>query len=362
MTEMTRTDTRWVAIDLAKNVFQLHVEADSGRLISSKAVRRERLLASLQSNLPAGTIIAMEACAGAHYWSRQLRLLGFVPRILAAHLVKPFRRQGPRAKNDANDAAAICEASRRPRVHTVPVKTTEQQGVLAVHRLREAYKTERTAVINTIRGLCSEFGVIFPQGPEELRRRIVEAIEDASNEMTPLVRKALQRAHLHWLEIELQLLWCDEQIGIHARQDERAKAISQIPGIGPVTASALVAAVGDFRQFSTASQFGCWLGMTPSQDSSGGKRRLGSITKQGDIYLRTLLIQAAKSAVMTAHKRTDPISQWVVKLKERVGWQKACVALGHKHARIVWAMLVKGRTFDPSHVSWYPQATDATAT
>lgn len=361
MTEITRTETLWVAIDLAKNVFQVHVESESGRVLSSKPVRRERLLGHLQSSLPAGTSIAMEACAGAHHWSRQLRLLGFEPRILAAHLVKPFRRQGPRAKNDANDAAAICEASRRARVHPVPVKTPEQQGVLAVHRLREAYKSERTGIINTIRGLCGEFGVVFPQGPDELRRRITEAIEDASNEMTPLARKALQRAHLHWLEIELQLAWCEEQIEIHARSDERAKAISQIPGIGPITASALVATVGDFRQFNTASQFGCWLGMTPSQDSSGGKTRLGGITKQGDIYLRTLLIQAAKSAVMTAHKRGDPISQWVVKLKERVGWQKACVALAHKHARIVWAMLVKGRVFDARHVSWYPQPSSPTA-
>jgi transposase len=343
-------------VDLAKNVFQVHVETDAGRLVWAKALRRDRLLGWCQSNLPAGTAIAMEACGGAHHWARQLRTLGFVPKILAAHLVEPFRRQGKRGKNDANDAAAICEASRRPRLHTVPVKTPEQQGVLAVHRLREAYKTERTAVINTIRGLCAEFGVVFPQGPEELRRGIADALEDASHEMTALARRALQRAHLHWLEIELQLAWCDEQIDIHARQDERARAISRIPGIGPVTASALVASVGDFGQFDNAAQFGSWLGMTPSQDSSGGKARLGRITKRGDSYLRTLLVQAAKSAVMTAHKRSDPISQWVVKLKDRVGWQKACVALGHKHARIVWAMLVRGKSFDASHVSAYPGA------
>jgi transposase len=354
MTQITRSQALWVSVDLAKNVFQVHIETESARLVSTKTLRRDRLLAWCQSNLPPGTVIAMEACAGAHHWARQLRLLGFAPMILAAHLVEPFRRQGKRGKNDVNDAAAINEASRRPRIHTVPVKSPEQQGVLAVHRLREAYKCERTAVINTIRGLCAEFGVVFPQSPEELRRRITDAIEDAGNEMTPLARRALQRAHLHWLEIELQLAWCDEQIGIHARQNEGARQISQIPGIGPVTASALVATIGDFTQFKTASQLGCWLGMTPSQDSSGGKTRLGRITKRGDTYLRTLLIQAAKSAVMTAHKRSDPISQWVTKLKDRAGWQKACVALGHKHARIVWAMLVKGKRFDPTHVSWYP--------
>ena len=223
-----------------------------------------------------------------------------------------------------------------------------------MHRLREAYKCERTAVINGIRGLCAEFGVVFPLGPEELRRGLADAIEDAANAMTPLARKALQRAHLHWLEIELQLAWCDEQINIHARADERARAISQVPGIGPVTASAPVVSVGDFAQFRSASQFGAWLGMTPSQDSSGGKVRLGRITKRGDTYLRTMLVQAAKSALMSAHKRRDEISLWALKLKERVGWQKALVALAHKHARIVWAMLVRGRAFDPKHVSWHP--------
>jgi len=354
MSEITRAEPLWVSVDLAKNVFQVHVETESGRLVCSKALRRERLLGWLQSNLPAGVCIAMEACGGAHHWARQLRLLGFQTQILAAHLVEPFRRQGKRGKNDANDAAAICEASRRPRIHSVPVKSPEQQGVLAVHRLREAYKTERTAVINTIRGLCAEFGVVFPQGLEALRRGIADAIEDATNELTPLARQALQRAHLHWLETELHLAWCNEQIGIHARQDERARAITALPGIGPVTASALVASIGNFRQFDNASQFGSWLGMTPAQDSSGGKTRLGRITRRGDTYLRTLLIQAAKSAVMTAHKRSDPISRWVVQLKERAGWQKACVALAHKHARIVWAMLARGRPFDAAHVSTPP--------
>jgi transposase len=356
MDELNGVVRVWVAIDLAKNVLQVHLENDAGRVLVARALRRERLLDWLCSHVPPGSAVAMEACAGAHHWARQLRALGLEPRILAAHLVEPFRRQGKRGKNDANDAAAICEASRRARIHTVPVKSCPQQGVLAVHRLRETYKSQRTAVINTIRGLCAEFGVIFPQGPEELRRRLRDALEDGSNELTALARQALLRAHEHWLHLEAQLRWCDERIAVHAREDERAKAISRIPGIGTVTASALVATVEDFSQFRTAAQFGAWLGMTPSQDSSGGKTRLGRITKRGDTYLRTLLIQAAKSAVMTAHRRGDPISQWAARLKERVGWQKACVALGHKHARIVWAMLVRGKAFDAAHVSRWPAA------
>lgn len=179
--------------------------------------------------------------------------------------------------------------------------------------------------------------------------------------MPAIVGMALQRAHVHWLEIEIQLAWCGEQIERHARCDAQAKALGRIPGIGPITASALVATVGDFAQFKRADQFASWLGLTPRQDSSGGKTRLGGITKRGDTYLRTLLIQGAKSAVLSADKRDDPISQWVRKLHDRSGWQKAAVGLANKHARIAWAMLVRGKTFDARHVSLISSSTIADA-
>lgn len=356
MEELNGQSAVRVGVDLAKNVIQIHAENGRGKVLWAKALSRQKFLGWCISNLPAGTVVAMEACSSAHHWARQLRAKGFSPLLLPAHLVEPFRRQGKRGKNDANDAAAIWEAAGRPRIHTVPVKTIEQQATLAVHRLREAYKTERTAIINTIRGLLAEAGVVFPQGPDALRLGLADALEDASNELTGLSRMALQRAHLHWLEIEMQMAWCDDQIKQHARRDAQAQAISQIPGIGPITASALVATVGNFKQFASGGQFGCWIGLTPSQDSSGGKTRLGRITKRGNTYLRTLLIQAAKSAVMTAHKRSDPISQWAARLRERIGWQKTVVALANKHARIVWAMLAKGLSFDAKHVSQWPNA------
>jgi transposase len=354
MNKVTLVDVSRVGVDLAKNVLQIHAEDHRGRIVWARPLARDRFLGWCQSNLPPGCEVAMEACGGAHHWGRQLRALGFKPVLLAGHLVVPFRRQGRSGKNDANDAAAIFEAAARPRIHHVPVKTVAQQGLLSVHRLREAYKSERTALINSIRGLAAEFGVIFPQSPEALRLRLHDTLEDASNELPGIVRVALQRAHLHWLEIEIQMAWCDEQVALHAKNDAQAKAISQIPGIGPLTASALVATVGDFTQFKTADQFASWLGLVPSQDSSGGKARLGHITKRGDTYLRTCLIQGAKSAVMSADKRSDPISQWVFKLTERSGWQKAAVALANKHARIVWAMLARGKAFDASHVSVIP--------
>ena len=246
------------------------------------------------------------------------------------------------------------QSSLAPQHSLCAIKLAKQQALRCVHRLREGYKEERTACINRIRGLLTEYGLVFAQSPEVLRLALQDTLEDASNELPALARMALQRAHLQWIETECHIAWCNERITAHVRTDAKAKAAAQLCGIGPVTASALVASVGDFTQFKTGSQFGAWLGLVPSQNSSGGRASLGRITKRGDDYLRTLLIQGAKSAVMSAHKRSDRISQWLVQLKERVGWQKAVVALANKNARIVWAVLVKGRIFDPNHVSIKP--------
>jgi transposase len=323
--------------------------------VVAKAMSPDRFFAWC-ADLPAGCLVAMEACGGAHHVARRLRLLGLDVRLIAGHFVTPYRMAGKTGKNDANDAAAICEAAGRPHMRFVPVKTAEQQGQLAVHRLREGFKEERTALINRIRGLLAEFGLVFPQSPEALRAVLADVIEDASNELPGVARLALQRAQLHWIEIELQMNWCDERIAHHVRSDARAKAAAALHGIGPITASALVASVGEFGQFTNARQFGAWLGLVPSQNSTGGKASLGRITKRGDDYLRTLLIQGAKSAVMSAGKRSDRISRWLVELKERVGWQKAVVALANKNARILWAVLTRGAPFNPDHVPGPPAA------
>jgi transposase len=342
-----------VGVDLAKRVIQVHAVDATGRVVTARALARDKFMPWC-AQLPPGCVVAMETCSGAHHWARRLSSMGLQPRLVAGHLVAPYRLEGRRAKNDANDAAAVCEAASRPHMRFVPVKSAQQQAMLAVHRLREGYKEERTACINRIRGLLSEFGLVYAQSPEALRARLVEDIEDAGNEMPHLARVALQRAQLQWLELECHIAWCDERIATHVRTDEQARAAAQLMGIGPITASALSASVGDLRQFRTAAQFGAWLGLVPSQNSSGGKTSLGRITKRGDDYLRTLLIQGAKSAVMTAHRRKDRISQWLVQLSARVGWQKAVVAMANKNARILWAVLTKGRCFDPDHVSVKP--------
>ena len=277
MTEITRTPVAWVGVDLSKRVYQVHAIDAHARVVLAKSMSVERFF-NWCRQLPPGCVVAMETCGGAHHVARRLRLLGLDARLIAGHFVTPYRMAGKSGKNDANDAAAICEAAGRPHMRFVSVKTAQQQGQLAVHRLREGFKEERTALINRIRGLLAEFGLVFAQSPDALRLVLASVIEDASNELPGLARLALQRAHLHWIDIDLQMAWCDERIAAHVRTDARATKAASLLGIGPTTASALVASVGEFGQFANARQFGAWLGLVPSQNSTGGKARLGGIT------------------------------------------------------------------------------------
>jgi transposase len=341
-----------VGVDLSKRFYQVHAVDGSGMKVLTKAMSPERFF-TWCANLPTGCLVVTEACGGAHHVARCLQPMGLDARLIAAHFVSPYRLAGKSGKNDANDAAAICEAASRAHRHFVPVKSAEQQGRLAVHRLREGYKEERSGCINRIRGLLAEFGLVFPQRPEALRRVLDDVLEDATNEMPGVVRLGLQRAHIHWMNLDEQIAWCDEQIEAHVRGDARAKKAAQLQGIGPITA---VAGIGDFAQFRNARQFGAWLGLVPTQNSSGGKTNLGGITKRGDDYLRTLLIQGAKSAVMTASKRSDRLSRWLVQLRDRAGWQKTVVALANKNARILWSIMTRDATFDPDYVPRVPTA------
>lgn len=354
MENVTRGRVVRVGVDLAKRVIQVHAVDAAGRVMTSRALARDKFIEWCVM-LPAGCVVAMEASSSAHHWARKLIGLGLDARIISAQLVSPYRSEGATGKNDANDAAAICEAASRPTMRFIPVKSIEQQSMLCVHRLREGIKEDRTACINRIRGLLAEFGLVFPQGTSELQSVLSDVLEDAGNELGTLARLTLQRAQAQWHELDEHLAWCDERIAAHAKGNDAVKAAATLHGIGPVTASAVVATVGDFKQFKNGAQFGAWIGLTPRQRSSGGKSNLGRITKRGDTYLRTLLIQGAKSAVMTAHRRQDKISQWVVALRERSGWQKAVVALANKNARILWAVMTRGEAFDANHLSVKPE-------
>lgn len=337
-----------VGVDLAKNVIQLRAVAADGQVVISKQIAREKFM-SWCGQLPKACVVAMEACSGAHHWARQLRAIGLDARLISSAFVTPYRMQGYVGKNDANDAAAICEAASRPTMRFVPIKTIEQQSMLALHRMREGIKKDRTACINRIRGMLAEFGLVFPKSPQALRDGVQNILSADAGELSPLTVAALQTATVQLSQLDEHLKRCDRSIGQHRSDDLRVKAAAQLHGVGPIGASALVACVGDLSTFRSGAQFGAWLGLTPRQHSSGGNVSLGRITKRGDGYLRTLLIQGAKAAVMSAHKRQDAISRWVVQLKERVGWQKATVALANKNARILWSILTRGDAFDPDH-------------
>jgi transposase len=353
MGEITRALIARVGVDLAKRVIQVHAVDAAGRRMVARALRREQFIAWC-AQLPPGCVVAMEACSSAHHWARKLRALGLQARLIAANFVSPYRMEGRSGKNDMTDAAAICEAASRPSMRFVAIKSCEQQGVMSLHRVREGLKEERTACINRIRGVLAEFGLVFAHSPKALRAELADVIEDAGNELSAMARLALQRAFDHWRELDEHMRWCDRQVGQHVRTSAAAKRAAKITGIGELGASALTAGVGDFKQFKGAKQFSAWLGLVPSQNSSGGKTSLGHITKRGDDYLRTLMIQGAKAAVMSAGKRNDATSLWVAQLAARVGWQKACVAMANKNARILWAVMTRDQGFDPRHVSDKP--------
>ena len=359
MTEITRALIARVGVDLAKNVIQVHAVDGAGKRVVARAFRREQFVAWC-AQLPAGCLVAMETCSSVHHFARKLRAMGLDARLIAASLVGPYRMEGKSGKNDMTDAAAICEAASRPSMRFVPIKSCEQQGVMSLHRVREGFKEERTACINRIRGVLAEFGLVFGKSAKVLRAVLVDVIEDAGNELSTMARLVLQRALERWRELDEHMRWCDRQVGQHVRSSVAAKRAAKVTGIGELGASALTASVGEFKQFKSGKQFGSWLGLVPRQNSSGGKASLGRITKRGDDYLRTLLIQGAKSAVMSAGKRDDPISRWLVQLTARVGWQKACVAMANKNARILWSVMTRDQGYDPHHISVKPLAKQPT--
>ncbi len=337
-----------IGVDLAKNVMQIHAVDQSGHIVTRKAISRANFL-NWFANLPP-CLVAMEACSAAHYWARRLRSLGHDVRLIPPQFVAPYRKGGSRMKNDALDAEAVCEAASRPQMRFVPVKSPAQQSVLVLHRLRTGYVEERTALVNRLRGLLAEFGVFLPQGIDQLHAHFVEHIEDGTNELSGTAREALMRAWTQWQALNQEIAWFDRQIATHARQDPNAKRCMDMCGVGPLTASATVATIVDARQFKNGRQMAAWLGTVPRQKSSGGKQRLGRITKQGNEYLRMLLFLGARAALQTAPRRNDRLSRWIVQLQARVGYYKTLVAVANKNARILWAILAKGAKFDPAHV------------
>jgi transposase len=334
-----------VGLDLAKQVIAVHAVEARGQAVLRKALRRDALL-SWSAGLPP-CVMAMEACGGAHHWARELTRQGHTVRIMAAEFVKPFRKSG---KNDANDAEAICTAVRQANMRFVAIKSVEQQAALCVHRLRQGLVEERTALINRLRGLLTEFGIVAPLSPEKLRQELRRCLDEEKTHLPAAVRQLVADELAALDRLEQRIAAYAAQIAAQARDHPQARRLQGIAGVGPLTAAAVVATVGQPQEFRNGRQFAAWLGLVPKQHSTGGKTRLGRITRRGDAYLRTLLILGAKSALQAALRQPPEhrhrLQRWIVDVFGRIGYHKTLVAIANKHARIIWALLVKGEDFD----------------
>lgn len=330
-----------IGIDLAKNVFHLVAMDGRGKVLWRKALARRNFLEFMVQQEAA--TVGIEACATANHWGRELEKLGHRVKLIHPRFVTPYRKND---KNDFNDAEAICEALSRPTMRFVELKSLAQQDMQSLHQARRLLIKQRTQSANQLRGLLAEYGHIAPRGLGALRKTVAE-LSDGSERLSGMMR-TIAAAGMELLAlVEGQLKEFDRGIGQACRADERCQRLAEVKGIGPITATAAVAKVGNAQQFTKARSMGAFLGLVARQDSSGGKTVLRGITKRGDRYLRTLLIHGARAALRTAAARTDPLSRWALALKQSKGTNVAAVALANKHARIIWKLLSSGERFNP---------------
>ncbi|MEJ1469971.1 MAG: IS110 family transposase [Candidatus Sedimenticola sp. (ex Thyasira tokunagai)] len=329
-----------IGLDIAKSVFHLYVVNSVGRYIKKKQLKRKQVLAYMANMEPC--LIAMEACGGANYWARELAAQGHQVKLIAPQYVKPYVKGN---KNDYNDAEGIAEAAQRPNMRFVPIKSVEQQDIQSIHRQRERIKKERTALVNQVRGLLAEYGVVINKGVAAVRRGLPEILEDAENGLTPLARELFAELQEESQTIDKRLEQCEKRIKSLNQENEVCQRLDEILGIGPITASATYAAVGDGKDFVNGRHFSAWLGLVPGQHSTGGKTVLLGISKRGNAYLRTLFIHGARAVLRHSANKTDHFSRWVQALLERRGHNRACVAVANKMARIAWVIMAKGETY-----------------
>lgn len=340
-----------VGIDLAKLVFQVHGVDARGKVALRKRLKRQQVAAFFARLTPC--LIGLEACGGAHFWARKLTELGHTVKLIAPQFVKPYVKTN---KNDAADAEAICEAVDRPNMRFVPIKNTEQQALLGLHRARQGFVIERTAQANQIRGLLAEFGLVMAVGIRSIERKLPEFLEDAENGLSGVSRALFARLLLHFRTLDRQVEELEREINAWHREDMASKRLLGIPGIGPLTASALVASVGDAKVFHNGRQFAAWLGLVPRQNSSGGKTNLLSISKRGDTYLRTMLIHGARSVLLHLKSHPDQADSWLARVANRRNPNIAAVALANKNARTAWALLAHGRDYQAGYRSENPMS------
>lgn len=334
-----------VGLDLAKNVFQVHGVDAAGEVAFRRQLRRGQVLTFFRSLPPC--VVGLEACATSHHWAREIGKLGHSVRMMPAKYVKPYVK---RNKNDAADAEAICEAVTRPTMRFVSVKTVEQQSVLLLHRTRELLVRQRTMLVNAIRAHMAEFGIITRVGLPQVKELLSIIGDDTDERLSPLARTCLSRLAQQLMSIEREISHSEWQILAWHRSNETSRRLETIPGIGPITASALAASIADPSIFRSGREMAAWLGLVPRQNSTGGKERLGRISKQGDAYLRWLLVAGAMTVIRHARKHGAK-SPWLGEIMARRPTKVAAAALANKNARIAWAVLSRGEAYRPQKVA-----------
>jgi transposase len=327
-------------------VFQVHGVDERGRVVLRKQLRRDQMTVFFANLAPC--VIGMEACGSAHHWARTLKGFGHDVRLMSPQFVKPYVKSN---KNDVADAEAICEAVARPNMRFVPVKSVEQQAVLSLHRVRQGFVKARTAQANQIRSLLGEFGLVMPAGISHIAKRVPSLLEDGSNLLPGSFRQLITRLTEHLKDLDTLVDEFEAQIKAWHRGSELSMKLEKIPGIGPLGASALVASIADANSFANGRQLSAWLGLVPRQHSSGGKPALLGISKRGDVYLRTLLIHGARSAIVAAQRKAVNTNVWLAGLLGRRHPNVAAVALANKNVRTVWALLAHGREFQPNYAA-----------
>lgn len=329
-----------IGIDIAKTVFQLHGVDEAGKVILCKKLRRSAVLDTLRKLEPC--LVGMEACATAHYWAREISALGHEVKLMPPAYVKPYVK---RQKNDMADAEAICEAVTRPTMRFVPIKSADRQGVLVLHRTRDLLMRQRTMLLNAVRGHLAEFGIIAPQGPGKALELIAQLREGAHADLPDVARTALLGIGLQLDALGDQIHALERQLLAWHRQDEISRRLETIPGVGILTATALAASVPDPSVFRSGRQFAAFLGLTPRQNSSGGKDKLGRISKMGDGYLRRLLVVGATSVIRRAETNPSATGAWVRSLLASKSKRLTTVAMANKTARIAWAVMARGEVY-----------------
>jgi transposase len=328
-----------IGLDIAKSVFQVHGVDGAGAVVMRRRISRAKVLEFFTTLPPC--LVGIEACPSAHHWGRELQLLGHTVRLMPPSYVKAYLK---RSKNDANDAAAICEAVTRPSMRFVPIKTKEQQTGLMLHRTRQLLVRQRTMLSNAIRGHMAELGVISAKGRNGMAEMLKVVANAADDRIPPIARFCLERLARQYVALTAEIGAIDKRIHAWHCACEESRRLEEIPGIGPIVATALVAEIGDWKQFRSGRNLAAWIGLVPKQHSTGGKERLGGISKQGNRYLRWLLVAGAMAVIRYARQRGTK-RLWLARIMERRPIKVAAVALANKIARMAWAMMARGERF-----------------